>query len=236
MNTRLPAQALARDLRRRSACQVQVGARSMAAMRFCRDVAAAFTRATGDIGYAVARALEALADCPRLPGGADPEVAATPSKPWRTLPYAVPRGTRTLTTGGSTLSPHPGLLSSGRLHAACDDDSRRPRGAAHTSEGDPGKGGESMSTAFGTAQPLDDGIAPVNRFAVTIYPNDPGRPQTRTVEILRASQYHRCRRIQASAVIDDDQTVSVTGFSFRGYDDALAMARWHARQLAKRTA
>ncbi|HEV2357546.1 MAG TPA: hypothetical protein VGZ23_08050 [bacterium] len=34
-------------------------ARPMAAMRFYQDVAAAFARATGDIGYVVARALEA---------------------------------------------------------------------------------------------------------------------------------------------------------------------------------
>jgi hypothetical protein len=37
-------------------------ARPMAAMRFYQDAAAAFARATGDIGYVVARALEALAD------------------------------------------------------------------------------------------------------------------------------------------------------------------------------
>jgi len=35
-------------------------ARPMAAMRFYQDVAAAFSRATGDLGYVVARALEAL--------------------------------------------------------------------------------------------------------------------------------------------------------------------------------
>lgn len=37
-------------------------ARPIAAMRFYQDAAAAFTRATGDIGYVVARALEALGD------------------------------------------------------------------------------------------------------------------------------------------------------------------------------
>lgn len=37
-------------------------ARPMAAMRFYQDAAAAFARATGDIGYVVARALEALGD------------------------------------------------------------------------------------------------------------------------------------------------------------------------------
>jgi hypothetical protein len=80
-----------------------------------------------------------------------------------------------------------------------------------------------------------DEIASVNCFAVTIYPIDPWRPQTRTVEILRESQYQRCRFIRASAVIEDGQAVAVTGFSFQGYGEALARARWHARQLAQRT-
>ncbi len=83
-----------------------------------------------------------------------------------------------------------------------------------------------------SVDPADD-LAPVNRFAVTIYPSDPTRPAERTVEILRQSQYERARPVHAVAVFDGGQLVAVTGFSVEGYHQALALARWHARQLSK---
>jgi hypothetical protein len=80
---------------------------------------------------------------------------------------------------------------------------------------------------------IAEDLAPVNRFAVTIYLADPTRQEERTVEILRRSQYERCRPVHAVAVFDGGQLVAVTGFSVEGYDQALALARWHARQLGR---
>ncbi len=76
-----------------------------------------------------------------------------------------------------------------------------------------------------------DDLAPVNRFYVTLHAGDLDEPVTRGVEVLRQAEYHRCESVCATVAVDDDRTVAVTGFSFRGYDEALANARWLARRL-----
>ncbi len=76
-----------------------------------------------------------------------------------------------------------------------------------------------------------DDLAPVNRFYVSLHAGDLDEPATRGVEVLRQAEYHRCQSVRAAVAADDGCAVAVTGFSFRGYDEALANARWLARRL-----
>jgi len=77
--------------------------------------------------------------------------------------------------------------------------------------------------------PADD-LAPGNRFSVTVYLNNPLRPVDRKIEVLRESEYRRCQSVQAELIRDRGEVIAVTGFSFKGYGEAEALARYHARR------
>jgi hypothetical protein len=70
--------------------------------------------------------------------------------------------------------------------------------------------------------PSDD-VAVENRFYVTVAFST-GQEVARGLEILSQSELERCRTVVAVA-LEEAEFAAVTGYSFRGYDQALKNAR-----------
>ena len=96
---------------------------------------------------------------------------------------------------------------------------------------------QQMSAQASPATPeaeIDD-LAPVNRFAVTIRVGHP-KPERQRVEVLGRRQYALCRFIQGEITREQGEVVAVTGYSFRDYDFARAIAQLHLRRLQAQSA